>query len=108
MPRYIEIDNLEVSDYVTVWDCDCSEFGRQTVMAVDDLNYLPTADVAEVRHAYWIKDETYTGKHREIYYCSSCNHWQANKKNIQTQRALYMNNCPQCGARMDMKGVDNE
>ena len=45
MPRYLEIDDVEVSDYVTVWDCNCSEFGKQTVMAVDDLQYLPTADV---------------------------------------------------------------
>ena len=45
MARYVEIDDVEVSDYVTVWDCNCSEFGRQTVMAVDDLQYLPTADV---------------------------------------------------------------
>lgn len=55
MARYIDAD-LEVSNYVTVWDCDCSEFGKQTVMAVDDLHYLPTADVApraEVNEAYW-------------------------------------------------------
>lgn len=45
MPRYIDAD-LEVPKYVTVWDCECSEFGKQTVMAVDDLHYLPTADVA--------------------------------------------------------------
>lgn len=45
MPRYIDAD-MDVSEYVTVWDCNCSEFGKQTVMAVDDLNYLPTADVA--------------------------------------------------------------
>jgi hypothetical protein len=44
MARYIDAD-VEVSKYVTVWDCDCSEFGEQTVMAVDDLHYLPTADV---------------------------------------------------------------
>ena len=51
MARYIDAD-LEVSKYVTVWDCDCSEFGKQTVMAVDDLHYLPTADVAP--RAEWI------------------------------------------------------
>jgi hypothetical protein len=45
MARYIDAD-VEVSKYVTVWDCDCSDFGEQTVMAVDDLHYLPTADVA--------------------------------------------------------------
>jgi hypothetical protein len=40
----------DVSNYITVWDCKCSEFGKQTVMAVDDLKYLPTivpADTAE-------------------------------------------------------------
>ena len=47
MAKYVEIDNLEVGDYVTIWDCNCSEFGKQTVMAVDDLQYLPTADVVE-------------------------------------------------------------
>lgn len=48
MAKYIKIDNLDVSDYITVWECNCSEYGKQTVMAVDDLQYLPTADVVEV------------------------------------------------------------
>lgn len=39
--RLIDAD-ADPSEYVTVWDCECSEFGRQTVMAVDDLAYLPT------------------------------------------------------------------
>lgn len=39
--RLIDADE-DTSNYVTIWDCDCSEFGKQTVMAVDDLNYLPT------------------------------------------------------------------
>lgn len=45
MARYIDVDNIDVDKYVTVWDCNCSEYGKQTVMAVDDLNYLPTSDV---------------------------------------------------------------
>ena len=39
--RLVDADE-DVSNYITVWDCNCSEYGRQTVMAVDDLNYLPT------------------------------------------------------------------
>ena len=54
MARYIDVD-MDVSNYVTVWDCNCSEFGKQTVMAVDDLQYLPTADVAP--RAEWISVE---------------------------------------------------
>lgn len=48
MAEYIRVDDLEVSDYVTVWECDCSEYGKQTVMAVDDLHGLPVVDAVEV------------------------------------------------------------
>ena len=34
--------DTDASKYITVLDCNCSEYGKQTVMAVDDLNYLPT------------------------------------------------------------------
>lgn len=44
--RLIDAD-ADPSKYVTVWDCDCSEFGKQTVMAVDDLNYLPAVIPAD-------------------------------------------------------------
>ena len=37
----------DVSKYITIWDCNCSEFGRQTVMAVEDLQYLPLIVPAE-------------------------------------------------------------
>lgn len=32
---------VEVQSYITTWECQCSECGSQTVMAVDDLRYLP-------------------------------------------------------------------
>lgn len=31
----------DMSNYTAVWDCECSECEKQTVMAVDDLRYLP-------------------------------------------------------------------
>lgn len=34
---------VEVQNYITTWECQCSEYGEQTVMAVDDLRYLPVA-----------------------------------------------------------------
>lgn len=33
--------NFNAKDYVTTWVCGCSEFGRQEVMAIQDLDYLP-------------------------------------------------------------------
>ena len=31
----------DMSTYFTIWDCKCSKYGKQTVMAVDDSRYLP-------------------------------------------------------------------
>ena len=46
--RLVDADE-DVSNYITVWDCNCSEFGKQTVMSVDDMQYLPTIVPAERR-----------------------------------------------------------
>jgi len=48
--RLVDADE-DVSNYITVWDCKCSEFGKQTVMAVDDLKYLPTIVPAEAERS---------------------------------------------------------
>ena len=93
MPRYVEVENLKVSDYVTVWDCNCSEFGKQLVMAVDDLQYLPDADVQEVKHAKWLTYRLGLG----VVTCSNCG-------------AVYDGGdsfrfCPKCGAKMDLGEV---
>lgn len=45
--RLIDAD-ISVGSYVETWTCNCSEFGTQRVMAVDDLKYLPTIIEAEV------------------------------------------------------------
>lgn len=36
--------DAEVYGYVKTWVCECSEFGRQSVMAVEDISYLPEID----------------------------------------------------------------
>ena len=41
--RPIDAD-IKVSDYIETWQCECSENDTQTVMAVEDLQYLPTID----------------------------------------------------------------
>lgn len=107
--RYVEVENLEVSDYITVWDCNCSEFGKQLVMAVDDLQSLPAADVQEVKHGKWIRDDDQDG-----WRCSECGHatnerilkWyqeiNGDTCNIcyQSAKPFY---CSRCGAKMDLE-----
>ena len=56
MGKYVDIENTNVHDYVTTWDCNCSEYGRQRVMAVDDVNYLPTTDTMPFTF-HWISVE---------------------------------------------------
>ena len=45
--RLIDAD-ISVGSYVETWTCNCSKFGIQRVMAVDDLKYLTTIIEAEV------------------------------------------------------------
>lgn len=69
--RLIDTD-IDVSKYITTWKCDCSEYGKQYVMAIDDLRYLPTVDLP-VRHGKWVHDgQRYEGG-VDWYHCSVCN-----------------------------------
>lgn len=62
---------------------------------------LIAAGVTVRREGQWIRDYTYTGKHKQRYVCSLCTHFQMNKRSYKDTCALYMNYCPQCGAKMD-------
>ena len=94
--RLIDVD-IDVNDYVETWDCNCITGGIQTVMAVDDLSYLPTIDAVPVRHGKWIGYETNSFKNsceglkRKFYRCSVC----------RTANAIRVNYCPNCGTKMD-------
>lgn len=92
MPRYVNIDDLNLNDYATTWKCDCSQHGEQIVMAIDDLNYLPTADVQEDRHAQW-----WDATPPRFYACSYCGG---------AGHSIYKF-CPWCGAEMDGGGKDS-
>lgn len=54
------------------------------------LENLPVADVAEVKHGYWIDTTAYCGE----FTCSIC------KETCVTNKYKY---CPHCGAKMDLE-----
>ena len=56
--RLIDAD-IEVESYVETWDCSCSEYGRQRVMSVDDLEYLPTIDPIHATGACYCRECKY-------------------------------------------------
>ncbi len=93
MPRYIDVEPSKVDEVIE------TELGRyDTVELREMLKYFPTADVAPVRHAHWIKRDNYVRdsdgepvvKIGEIYICSNCGLEEDN-------------NYPycHCGAKMD-------
>lgn len=60
------------------------------------INSLPAADVAEVRHGRWIENT----------FCSCCGGFNEDDKGNIIQS--FYNYCPNCGARMDKGGLEDE
>lgn len=48
--------NTNVQDYVETWMCNCSDYGRQHVMAVDDVRTLPVIDPVHAANACYCKE----------------------------------------------------
>lgn len=100
MSKYVDVENINAADYVETWECTCSEFGTQTVMSVDDLRYLPGADVAPVVRGKWCVSEY------EFLNCSVCGESMYTGCNS-TKEAIVLAKhwkryCPNCGAKMDL------
>lgn len=61
-----------------------------------DIAHEPAADVAEVRHGRWIENT----------FCSCCGGFGEDDKGNIIQS--FYNYCPNCGARMDKSGLEDE
>lgn len=99
-----------IRSYIEVWDCKgCLPYGetQHNVMAVDDLQYLPTIEAEPVRHGRWIECDYKHMEHGMIEIepnagmcCSVCR--TAFKKSHMTYKSF----CPACGA--DMRTTDTK
>ena len=76
--------------------------------AADCIRYMDAADVAPIRHGWWI---SLTECANEGVYCSICkkkvwksDYAQCSKK---SRNKLESNYCPNCGAKMDEKENDD-
>lgn len=83
---------LRIDDY----NRDFNSFAPKMVLAYKELlnmvEYLPTADVQEVRHGEWKERQT----HKNEVYCSEC---ATIEKSTDTNYKSPI--CPNCGAKMD-------
>lgn len=82
MPKYIDVDKFR-KESLTWLDGTC------LVVAVEELDRAPAADVAPIVHGEWIT----TGDELKNTICSNCGHW------VETPygKTPY---CPRCGAKM--------
>ena len=78
-----------------------SDLFNTTERQLRAIRELPAADVAEVRHGRWIDAYPDIEPNPMFMYgiCSECGFEQGISK--------YLNYCPNCGARMDLRGDDN-
>ena len=94
MARYIDADKIAYTEDVVGRD---EYAGYKTIAFKKNIDAIPTADVAEVKHGEW--EVTEYKEHFNVV-CSNC------KKDFYVYkrgqyRILISNYCPNCGAKMD-------
>lgn len=101
MPRYIDAEKIDFGKALY------GGFARDIRDAANSLiSEAPTADVAPVIHAHWIKVPSANYKNIHYYDCSKCKHTIGRERSEDLFRAIEWNGghdlfCPYCGAKMD-------
>ena len=93
MPRYIDAD-LILPEMESKFDMQ--ELYLPVHFQEFIVDEIPTADVAPVRHGYWVKEKRDVLIH---WHCSACKECYY----LDMPNAEY---CPHCGAKMDEKERD--
>ena len=88
MPRYIDADLIlpEMESKLDMQELYLPAHFQEFI--VDE---IPTADIAPVRHGYWVKEKRDVLLHWHCSVCKECFY-------LDEPNAEY---CPHCGARMD-------
>lgn len=96
MSRYIDADALKTKKRYS------AEF-HENVVAVAEIDWMPTIDAVPVVHGYWIiKPHGTYGQLRA--FCSACGKHSGIGGIVSNQKKPY---CPNCGAVMDGKEKTN-
>lgn len=111
MPRYIDSDVLLAKYKAIISDHIIDKWNEKAAPAswahayldfIDDIENVPTADVAPVRHGRWIVEKG-SG---EYAVCSECKGKSGTQWDGVEPIPLMTRYCPHCGARMD--GGEND
>lgn len=71
-----------------------------------DINAIPAADVAPVRHGHWVPTDMGGGEPDKAYVCSACG--EAWFLASGTPEENNMNYCPRCGAKIYEEAADGD
>ena len=104
MKEYIEkaavlnlLEKINPVDYGSMFDYQAHSAVSECLReARYEIESIPAADVAEVRHGRWIENT----------FCSCCGGFGEDDKGNIIQS--FYNYCPNCGARMDKGGLEDE
>lgn len=100
MSDYIDRDELikHIKDLPTWWGDGSGVYTFYPVEVMVSIGNAPAADVQEVRHGEWIKDDS------DGCYCSACEWYADYDYDYVTNYGLGNDDfiyCPHCGAKMD-------
>lgn len=78
---------------------EAKKYRRQPLIRLEDIEALPAADVAPVKHGYWI--DTQLDNFRKVKSkCSECG-WSGVSNYDSYVDIFEFEYCPSCGAKMD-------
>ena len=88
---YIKKEKLmELSQNITTFDYETKSFGCFSGVSDEDIEKIPIADVAEVKHGEW--------ENFEIPHMMRCSECGVSDLDIHHSKFIF---CPYCGAKMD-------
>lgn len=105
MSRLVDADALKTKKRYS------AEF-HENVVAVAEIDWMPTIDAVPVRHAFWYWDKDGMDWNIGAWRCSACHNrpntiWET-EKNLRPRRWSGSAYCSNCGAVMDGKEKRNE
>ena len=80
---------------------NCFFISEYLEMAADLFDKIAEGDIQEVRHGQWLSHFEYCKLHNYSPSGTSIHFWCSRCESAAEEKTLY---CPNCGARMDLKG----
>lgn len=95
MAKYVDVNKLLADDLTYTLPDSCGKASGRVVVFIDDIEKMPTANVAEVKHAEWIDRGDCSCS------CSNCSKIRIGNSRQAIIEYDLAHFCEFCGAKMD-------